>query len=51
MLLNQYRNHSKSTRLLYNKGGGSDNPPYPFTPKKEKMVKDSTRWRTIWSWL
>ena len=35
MLLNQYRNHSKSTRLLY-KRFGSENPPYPFTPKRKK---------------
>ena len=34
MLLNQYRNHSKSTRLLYNKVGLVKIPPYPFTPKR-----------------
>lgn len=36
MLLNQYRNHSKSTRLLYNKVGVVKIPPYPFTPKRKK---------------
>ena len=35
MLLNQYRNHSKSTRLLYNKVGVVIIPPYPFTPKRK----------------
>lgn len=36
MLLNQYRNHSKSTRLLYNKVRVVIIPPYPFTPKRKK---------------
>lgn len=35
MLLNQYRNHSKSTLLLYNKVGVVK-IPYPFTPKRNK---------------
>lgn len=35
MLLNQYRNHSKSTRLLYNKVGVVI-IPLPFHPHKEK---------------
>lgn len=50
MLLNQYRNHSKSTRLLYNKVGVVIIPP-TLSPPKGKKVKVSTRWRTIWSWL